>query len=379
MVHNINERILPEDAEGLPYVGLEHLDSESLKLRRWGTPDEVEAQKLRFYSGDLIFGKRRFYQRKLAVADFDGICSAHAMVLRAKEKVVLPEFLPFFMQSEIFFERAMGISVGSLSPTINWSTLKEQKFLLPPLDEQRYIAEILSAVEDAIESLIVVKEDLRQLYASLAVSEFHLSETSLDTIELGSVVEFQSGYPFSSKEFTEYGDRLLRCSNVGIDYLHWGEDYTKYWRSDRRHEVLDYVLHEGDIVIAMDRPFISEGFKVARVIKTDLPALLLQRVGRFRLTDKIDSEYLWAYLHSPTFRHHLIKNQQGMDLPHISRFDVESAPIILPDIAVQQIKALKFFETEKNTKLVETRILQTIRLKKSLFNKLLTALETTHV
>ncbi|MFZ4816560.1 MAG: restriction endonuclease subunit S, partial [Phototrophicaceae bacterium] len=133
MVYNINERILPQDAEGLPYVGLEHLDPESLKLRRWGTPDEVEAQKLRFYTGDIIFGKRRAYQRKLAVAEFDGICSAHAMVLRAKPDVVLPEFLPFFMQSETFFERAISISVGSLSPTINWTTLAKQEFPLPPL------------------------------------------------------------------------------------------------------------------------------------------------------------------------------------------------------------------------------------------------------
>lgn len=140
MVQNINERILPEDAEGLPYVGLKHLDPESLKIRRWGTPDEVEAQKVRFYTGDIIFGKWRYYQRKLAVADFDGICSAHAMVLRAKPNVVLSEFLPFFMQSEIFFERAMAISVGSLSPTINWSTLAKQEFPLSPLDEQRRIA-----------------------------------------------------------------------------------------------------------------------------------------------------------------------------------------------------------------------------------------------
>lgn len=177
MVQNINERILPEDAEGLPYVGLEHLDPESLKIRRWGTPDEVEAQKLRFYAGDIIFGKRRYYQKKLAVADFDGICSAHAMVLRAKPNVVLPEFLPFFMQSEMFFERAMAISVGSLSPTINWSTLAKQEFPLPPLDEQRRIAEILWAVEDAIEAWIIALIGINQLKESIQ-NRFFNEETA---------------------------------------------------------------------------------------------------------------------------------------------------------------------------------------------------------
>lgn len=101
------------------YVGLEHLDPDSLRIRRWGSPDDVEATKLCFKSGDIIFGRRRAYQRKLGVAEFDGTCSAHAMVLRAKPEVVLPEFLPFFMQSDLFMNRAVKISVGSLSPTIN--------------------------------------------------------------------------------------------------------------------------------------------------------------------------------------------------------------------------------------------------------------------
>jgi len=172
MVQNINERILPEDAEGLPYVGLEHLDPETLKIRRWGTPDEVEAQKLRFYTGDIIFGKRRYYQKKLAVADFDGICSAHAMVLRARSDVVLPEFLPFFMQSEMFFERAMAISVGSLSPTINWSTLAKQEFPLPPTDEQRRIAEILWALEDVIDADSNVVDEIERTIRVLRVHLF---------------------------------------------------------------------------------------------------------------------------------------------------------------------------------------------------------------
>ncbi len=109
----INDRIdNPADADVEHYVGLEHLDSDSLTIRRWGTPSDVEATKLRFRTGDIIFGRRRVYQRKVAVAHFDGICSAHAMVLRAIPEVALPEFLPFFMQSDAFMERAKQISVG---------------------------------------------------------------------------------------------------------------------------------------------------------------------------------------------------------------------------------------------------------------------------
>src|SRR4051812_42201959 len=93
LAKQINDRVDKPSESGVErYVGLEHLDANSLRLRRWGEITDVEATKLRFQCGDIIFGKRRVYQRKLAVADFEGICSAHAMVLRARADVALPEF-----------------------------------------------------------------------------------------------------------------------------------------------------------------------------------------------------------------------------------------------------------------------------------------------
>ena len=107
----------------------------------------MEAQKLRFLPGDVIFGRRRAYQKKVAKAEFEGICSAHALVLRARPDYVDPDFLPVFLSSDYFLERAIEISVGSLSPTVNWRDLKAQEFDLPPLDEQKRIADLLWAVE----------------------------------------------------------------------------------------------------------------------------------------------------------------------------------------------------------------------------------------
>jgi restriction endonuclease S subunit len=147
----ITERVDdPAEAGVERYVGLEHLDSESLKIARWGKPTDVEATKLHFYPGDIIFGKRRFYQRKLAVADFEGICSAHAFVLRVRRETVEPDFLPYFMLSGQFFDRAMMISVGGLSPTINWSTIARQEFAIPARPEQRRIADTMLKMDDCI-------------------------------------------------------------------------------------------------------------------------------------------------------------------------------------------------------------------------------------
>jgi restriction endonuclease S subunit len=152
MAVQVKDKVEPAEAEVDRYVGLEHIDPETLKIRRWGKTSDVESTKIIFKSRDIIFGKRRAYQRKLAVADFDGICSAHAMVLRPKTDVVLEEFLPFFMQSDIFMDRAVKISVGGLSPTINWRDLAAEKFSLPSLEDQRQIAEVLQACRRTSES-----------------------------------------------------------------------------------------------------------------------------------------------------------------------------------------------------------------------------------
>lgn len=178
----VNDRIdNPREADEQYYVGLEHLDSDSLTIRRWGSPLDVEATKLRFKKGDIIFGRRRVYQRKLAVADFDGICSAHAMVLRAKPKVALPAFLPFFMQSDIFMDRAREISVGSLSPTINWKTLAQEEFALPPIEEQLRIADLLISATAAAESLRKAAHAAGEVY--LAVGADRLARPGISGVD----------------------------------------------------------------------------------------------------------------------------------------------------------------------------------------------------
>ena len=185
------------------YVGLEHLDSDSLRIRRWGSVTDVEATKLRFQSGDIIFGKRRVYQRKLAVADFEGICSAHAMVLRANSEVILAEFLPYFMQSDYFMERALQISVGSLSPTINWRTLAAQEFALPSLEVQRQMAKVLCAWQQADDAL-------RQ---AVKTSEL-LLQSMLGSLLTGEQQSFQPTVPLQEVAVVERGRFSHRPRNL---------------------------------------------------------------------------------------------------------------------------------------------------------------------
>jgi restriction endonuclease S subunit len=355
---SVNERAEPSEAAEEIYVGLEHLDPQDLHIRRWGKGSDVIGTKLRFRKGDIIFGRRRAYQRKLAVAEFDGICSAHAMVVRAKPKMVLPEFLPFLLMSDRFMKRAVEISVGSLSPTINWKTLKLEEFALPPLDHQRRIAEILWRADEGREAWGLQAQYLKLTLMAFSGDLFgNRHESKRSEIELGEVCKLQSGFPFKSSEFVSEGDKLLRGSNVGVNRLIWSPDVTKSFPSARRAEFKDYVLRPGDVVVAMDRPFIAEGFKIARVSDSDLPALLLQRVGRFQPSDRILPDFLWFYLNSASFQNQLRLSQQGTDLPHISRFDIESTKLHLPSLDRQKLKIEEFNRFE-NALLETDRLMQ---------------------
>ncbi len=138
---HISERVEPQKTTLDTYVGLEHLEPDNLIIERTGKPDDVIGTKLKIYKGDIIFGKRRAYQRKVGVSHFDGIASAHSMILRVDENHIEKDFLPFFMQSDIFMNRAVQISEGSLSPTIKWKTLASQEFILPKKEKQNELVQ----------------------------------------------------------------------------------------------------------------------------------------------------------------------------------------------------------------------------------------------
>ena len=111
----------------------------------------------------MLFGKRHTYQRKVAVADFDGLCSSDILVFEPADEQLLPELLPFIVQTEGFFQHTLGTSAGSLSPRTRWHNLATYEFPLPPLDEQCRIAEILCTAEEDVEAFGTLLVGLSQL------------------------------------------------------------------------------------------------------------------------------------------------------------------------------------------------------------------------
>ena len=363
------------------YVGLEHLDPEDLKIRRWGNVADGTTFTSVFRAGQVLFGKRRAYQKKLAVPDFEGLCSGDIYVLEPKNKHLLPELLPFICQTDSFFDHAVGTSAGSLSPRTNWKSLAEYEFALPPLDEQKRIAEVLRGSVN-----LIIHLDNANNYAKLAgnalldtlFSSYFMKHRQQPTkknnklgwINLGSLVSLQTGYPFKSKDFSNAGDRLLRCSNVGVDRTIWNDSDTRYWPTYRRSEVSEFILSEEDIVIAMDRPFIGSGFKVAMLTKKDLPALLVQRVGRFKVISESMKKIVWAFVHSKLFQAQLQTHQQGTDLPHISKSQIEEA--VLPKESLERyVLQDGFWNLSNNIEMSICRLRKAYIMHKMLINRLL--------
>ena len=110
-----------------------------------------------------MFGKRRSYLKKVAIADFDGICSSDILVFRAKENKMLAELLPFYAASEAFIQYAVNTSAGSLSPRTKWRDLAKFQLSIPDLETQSKILEVLKLIQKTIEQTIEQKQTLKNL------------------------------------------------------------------------------------------------------------------------------------------------------------------------------------------------------------------------
>jgi type I restriction enzyme S subunit len=176
VVQLARERSSEPEADGHErFIGLEHIDPGDLRVRRWGNIADGVTFTNVFKPGQVLFGKRRAYQRKVAVADFGGVCSSDIYVLEPKGEGLLPELLPFICQTDAFFEHAVGTSAGSLSPRTNWDSLASFEFALPPLEEQRRAC-----------SALVAARRVADAYADLEAAERCARDASLEHMLRGT-------------------------------------------------------------------------------------------------------------------------------------------------------------------------------------------------
>lgn len=148
--------------QDVPIVGLEHLIPDEIRFDAYDINTDNTFSK-RFVKGQVLFGRRRAYQRKAAIAEFDGICSGDITVIEAIEGKMVPELLPFIIQTPVFFDYANRGSAGSLSPRVKWEHLADYEFELPPLEEQKILADKLWAayrLKEAYKKLLDATDEM---------------------------------------------------------------------------------------------------------------------------------------------------------------------------------------------------------------------------
>jgi len=236
---NSTEKKKPVEEDRFTYLGLEHLDSGSLKVSRFGSEVAPIGEKLIMHKGDVLFGKRRAYQKKVAIAPFDGIFSAHGMVLRPKEDVIDKDFFPLFISSDYFLDAAIKISVGSLSPTINWRDLKELEFELPDLDTQRRLAAVLWSMNETMDSYKELIAATDELVKSQFIEMFGDPKNSDDA------VSFETAFMIR--------DDLRKPINDAVrSEMHTGQLYPYYGANGQVDSINEYLMDCDAICLAED-------------------------------------------------------------------------------------------------------------------------------
>jgi type I restriction enzyme S subunit len=149
------------------FVGLEWIEADNFQLQGFGLVANGTTFTKRFVKGDVLFGKRRAYLKKVAVADFDGICSGDILVIRAKAKKMLQGLLPYYISADAFIQHAVSTSAGSLSPRTKWKDLADLEVSIPDIKTQSIILEVLQQLDKTVNQLKQQKLTLKNLKQKL--------------------------------------------------------------------------------------------------------------------------------------------------------------------------------------------------------------------
>lgn len=324
---SIGERVDPTTTDLETYVGLEHIDAESIHIKRFGKREDVSGTKLRCYPGDVIFGRRRAYQRKAAICEFDGFCSAHSLVLRAIPEVIDPQLFPFFLHSDQFMHRAVDISVGGLSPTINWTKLKKEEFLLPPKDQQAKLAELLWAADSAVVKNGALSESARR-FAETQI-ERNLTSPKL----AGSLIDYcvPKGVkigPFGSllhkADYVEEGIPVIMPADIVDGRVQ--ENCVARISEKKAAELSNYRLCENDILF----PRRGDLTKRALVQSHQNDWICGTGTIRVRLREDVNPSIVYFAMTSATTNRRLLDAAVGTTMPNINVGTVSNIPLHLP-------------------------------------------------
>jgi type I restriction enzyme S subunit len=329
ILENITEKRMPTPEDKDTYVGLEHLDTGSLSVKRWGSAVEIKGQKLVMHKGDLLFGRRNTYLKRAAIAPHDGLFSAHGMIFRPKTDVIDPSFFPYFILSDYFMDEAIRISVGSLSPTVNWGTLKDLEFKLPELEEQRKYAQVLAAMNDLKEKYenLLLKTD--ELVKSQFIEMF--DGKGYPECRLKDVCKKITDGTHKTPKYQTEGITFVSAKNIVEGKLDFSD--VKYITQEEYDEIQRRCQTEiGDVLMAK-----SGSLGTLAVVETEKPIGLFESLAVLKYDRKrLDGIFLKVQLQSEKAQAQLKSGVKGVAVKHLHLNVISEIVVIVPPMEIQK-------------------------------------------
>ena len=243
VIRRAQTKVDKDDTDLVFYVGGEHIESENIRVHSRGIIVESTIGPMFYYgfkAGDFLLVSRNPHLKKAGLVDFDGICSEKTFVLEtANSDVLLPEFLPFVLQNERFWDYAYRHRHGSTNTFINWSTLANYEFELPDLETQRKLAEVLWSINDTMEAYKNLISATDELVKSQFIDMFGEPKNSPDA------VSFETA-------FTIRDDLRKPINDAVRSEMHTGQLYPYYGANGQVDSINDYLMDCDAICLAED-------------------------------------------------------------------------------------------------------------------------------
>jgi len=372
----VNETVMPSESDLDRYIGLNHLDTMDLTIRRWDESRNLKGKKLVVRKGDIIIARRNWYLRRVAIAPFDALCSAHAMIVRPKEGQIDRDFFSLFLLSNQFFERALSISVGSLSPTINWSTLKSVEFEIPSIDSQKNCIAITNEINSLKKHIRGFLNNLKQTKSTYIRRKIKVKYPNKNRY----MEEFGEIECVKLEEISEFITKGATPTTYGFDFVEEGVPFVRSecifdtgfsqkgsaFISEEAHEKLSRSsVRKNDILIS-----ITGNIGQACLYPDNWPeGNINQHIARVRLTEPDIIIPVIEIINSAVYRRFFYSIKTGGAYPQLSLKQIRNC--VIPLFEIEDFKQMSLFLTEinNNIRISEKQIIELTDLFSSIIER----------
>ena len=332
--------------DGYPIVGLEHLIPEEITLTAWDEGSENTFSKM-FRKGNVLFGRRRAYLKKAAVAPFDGICSGDITVIEAKPDRILPELLPFIIQNDDLFDFAVGKSAGSLSPRVKWEHLKNYEFELPDMEKQKELAELLWAMDNTKKSYQKLIAATDELVKSQFMELFGDPVTNTQGREVRPFKDFMLDIRYGTSQpptFNELGEfKFIRATNIKAGRI--TENGMLRISADEAAKIEKCRLNGNEIIIVRsgantgDTCVVTDEYRDQYAGYDIIVTLNLEIANPVFFNELMNTHYMQAIIKPLTVR---------AAQPHINSEQVQNLPMLVVPLQEQEQFATFVRQSDKS-------------------------------